>query len=333
MPRRGPEKETTSNDVHQLMKASKRPVWSASTLADQIGVSRPTATARLKELYQEDLIHKIDVGNTTAYYIPEDEDTSKNLDIFEEHKESLVREFEDRFVGLPTAPWTPIDPGYLAKPDGTDDAVDDLPLAGNKVQIRVTGTPGNWEEEWTEAWEDRDEGFLYGETSTSETQALVSGTLYSKPTVPIEHIDYPDDHDLEANINAKLKITADDVTLVATGAKNYLIRPSNNAVFLQDVRVDSLSPIGYGQDSEQYNLAPITSDSPDKEFIDAILTVTSPEQIDEVWVKTLASYDRFTLDEHSIEKLIDNSDVPVSSKEDVYDLLNDIGSSTNNNAT
>jgi DNA-binding transcriptional ArsR family regulator len=225
----GRDKAATAEHVYQLMEDSDRPVWSASSLAESLDISRPTATDRLKELYQKEWVETLDVGNTTAYYTTE-------LNPVEKDKQSLTREFEDKFVGLPTKPWTAVHPN-----DGPAEA-------GDKVQIRVEGTPGHWSQVMTHAWPNRREELIYEETSNNETQALISGELYAKPTVPIEHENYPADYDLELNIGAEYKEVDDRQILIAAGVENYLIKPCNDAVFLKNVSVDWMSPRGHGQE-------------------------------------------------------------------------------------
>jgi hypothetical protein len=82
------------------------------------------------------------------------------------------------------------------------------------------------------------------EIDAHETQALVSGVLVEKPTVPIEHVGYPDDYELELNIGGQYEQVKgrDRPILVAAGVKNYLIKPCDNAMFLTDISIDWISP-------------------------------------------------------------------------------------------
>ncbi|MFB6201059.1 MAG: winged helix-turn-helix domain-containing protein, partial [Halorhabdus sp.] len=295
----GRDKAATAEQVHQLMEDSDRPVWSASSLAEYLDISRPTATDRLKELHQKEWVKAIDVGNTTAYYIPDTDE----LDLVEKHKQSLTREFEDKFVGLQTAPWTAVHPN-----DGPAEA-------GDKIQIRVEGTPGNWRQVMTNTWDNRRAELIYEETTADETQALISGELYAKPTTPIEHTDYPDDYDLEQNIGAEVMETEKGSALLATGVKSYLIRPRNDAVFLKDVSVDWMSPKGHGQELETHSLAP------DKGFVEQMLDENPHGEVGEGWLKNMLALGAIELDEESIEWLVNHENSPVDSEEEVRELL------------
>lgn len=247
---RGPDQAATAEEVLQIIEGTERPVWSASTLAEYIDVSRPTATSRLKELKEEhEAVQTVKVGNTTVYFTSD----SDNLTIAEEHERSLLKWLEDRFVGLETAPWTAINPA-----DGPAEA-------GDKIQLQVHGSPGNWGVFWKRHWENKREQLDHEETSDDETQALVSGELYAKPTTPIEHIEYPADYDLELNIGARTKETENGTITIATGVKNHLIRPCNDAVFLTDVSVDWLSPKGEGQELEVYGFDTVEESAGDGE--------------------------------------------------------------------
>jgi len=111
------------------------------------------------------------------------------------------------------------------------------------------------------------------------TQALISGELYEKPTVPIEHTDYPDDYDLELNIGVK-DIEKDGTTaFVVAGMKNYLVRPCNDAVFLKDVSVDWISPKGDGQEIESWSFD-ASGDEVESEIIEEA-TERAKEFVDE----------------------------------------------------
>jgi hypothetical protein len=232
MPSAGRDKAVTAEQIFEMMKDSDRPAWSAKDIGDFYDVTKPTAKDRLKELEEHGWVESVQVSNVTAYYVPESDD----LNLVERHKQSLVHEFTDKFVGLSTAPWTAVHPN-----DGPAEA-------GDKVQIRVEGEPGNWGQFTTHAWPNRREELIYEETSNNETQALISGELYAKPTTPIEHTYYPDDYDLELNIGAEYKEVDDRQILIAAGVKNHLIKPCNDAVFLKNVSVDWMSPMGHGQE-------------------------------------------------------------------------------------
>jgi hypothetical protein len=233
---RGPEKAATIDEVYDHLDQSERPVWTAKDVADRFDVSRPTATDRLGELHEKELVDTIKVGNATAYFIPD----AESLDLLEEHRQSIMREFEDKFVGLPTAPWTAVHPK------------DGPAKAGDKIQIRVEGVPGNWSWSGAKLWSDRRSGLVDGETVPDETQALISGELEAKPTTPIEHTDYPDDYDLEGNIGAEIIESEKGTATLASGVKNYLIRPRNDAVFLNDISIDWISPKQDSQEGEVY---------------------------------------------------------------------------------
>lgn len=239
MTKPGPEKAATTEQVYDLMEESSRPVWTAKDVADHFNVSRPTSTDRLKELEGGGWLETIEVGNATAYFIPGEE----SLSLEERHEQSIIREFRDKFVGLLAAPWTAVHP--------RDGAL----KAGDKVQFFVEGAPGRWRRVATNSWENRRDELDEGETLADETQALISGELYGKPTTPIEHRDYPDDYDLEQEIG--VEVIEKGSSLLASGPKNYLIRPHNDAVFLENVTVDWMSPKEDGA-----NEATFESDSP-----------------------------------------------------------------------
>lgn len=229
---RGPPRATTPGEILGHIEASDRPVHTISSLSEDLDVSRPTIEDRFEEVKGDSRIRCLKVGNTEAYYLSKEDPRP----VEERHAESIVHEFTDKFVGLPTAPWTAVHPN-----DGPVEA-------GGRVQIRVEGVPGRWRQSTTHTWENRREELIYEETSDDETQALISGELYAKPTVPIEHVDYPDDYELELNIGAEFEEIEGRTRqiLLATGVKNYLIHPCNNAVFLSDVSVDWISPKGAG---------------------------------------------------------------------------------------
>lgn len=236
MPGVGRDKAVTAEQIFELMERSDRPVWSAKDVGDHFDVSTPTARDRLQALVEHGWVESIQVSQVPAYYVPGSDD----LELVERHKQSLVREYTDKFVGLPRAPWTAVHPN-----DGPAEA-------GDKVQLRVDGEPGRWRSFLTHAWPNRRDELVEEETISDETQALISGELYAKPTVPIEHSNYDDDYDLEGNIGAEFEEV--DVNgyrrqiLIASGLKNYLIMPCNEAVFLTNVSVDWISPKGVGVD-------------------------------------------------------------------------------------
>lgn len=232
--------ELTDSQVLEIMENGNRPVWSASQIADAAGVTRSTATKRLKKLADAEKVETVQVGNATAYYLVGIE--TQPQDGGDAIKWDLRRSFEDRFVGLPSAPWTAVHPN-----DGPAEG-------GDKVQIQVEGRPGNWRSFMTRLYENRRQELQYSETDEEEVQALISGELYEKPTVPIEHVDYPDDYDLEGKIGAEFKGEPPKQALIATGLKNHLIRPVNDAVFLKNVEVDWICPIGRGQEIETFEL-------------------------------------------------------------------------------
>jgi hypothetical protein len=229
--------ELTEEQVLAIMRNANRPVWTASNLAEQAEVARSTATKRLKNLAEAEEVETVQVGNATAYYLVGIE-TQPVGDGEEPVKRDLRRSYENRFVGASWAPWTAIHPN-----DGPANA-------GDKIQIEVFGRPGNWRSFDTRLHENRRQELHYNETNEEEVQALISGELYEKPTVPIEHIDYPDDYDLELNIGAEFKGDPPKRALIAAGVKNYLIRPCDDAVFLKNVEVEWLCPVGEGQELE-----------------------------------------------------------------------------------
>ena len=237
----GPERQITPQQILEFMEEHDRPVWTAASISDEFESSRPTVHNRLKELESDPRVRTMQVGNTKAYYLS-DEDPRP---IEEQHKDSIIDAFTDKFVGLLTAPWTAVHPN-----DGPAEA-------GDKIQIRVDGEPGRWGSLLTHAWENRREELVGEETAADSTQALISGELYAKPTVPIEHENYPDDYDLELNIGGRYKEVEgrSRPVLIAAGVKNYLIKPCDDAVFLKDVSVDWISPKGEGQEMETYHIS------------------------------------------------------------------------------
>lgn len=223
----------TDEQLFDTLASGDRPVWTSTAIAERHGITRQTANTRLSELESEyDEVVSIDVGRAAAYYVPHTETLPPGETLKERHELSIIRHYEDKFVGLPSEPWTAVHP-------------DDGPATGgDKVQLQVEGTPSDWNHTIVRTWDNRRRGGLqFDETAETDTQALISGTLYEKPTAPIKHVEIPDDYDLEGNTGAKYKEFEGHSrrVLIATGAKNWLLRPSNDAVFLTDVSVDWIS--------------------------------------------------------------------------------------------
>lgn len=214
------------SEIYDIMKTRNRPVWTARNIADVGGVSRPTASKRLKEMAADGDLETVEVGNATAYYLAgiEMKPTGDN-DLI---KQSLRQEFEDKFIGPATAPWE----------TGADKPVE----PGDRVEIQVDGEPGRWTTVFTRHYDNRRKELHYDETSDVETQALISGEVYEKPTTPIEHTDYPDDYDLEEKIGAEIVGDPPHQGILAKGFKNYLIRPANDAKFIRDIEIEWVSP-------------------------------------------------------------------------------------------
>jgi hypothetical protein len=230
----------TDEEIIRLLKTGLRPVWTNSTLAEELDITRQTANRRLNQLeHESEKVESVKVGRATAYYVPGVEPLPAGDTIEERHRQSIIQAYTDRFVGLESAPWTAVHPN-----DGPAEA-------GDKVQLLVTGTPGNWGHMRAFTWDNRREKLPEGETDNDRTQALVSGQLYGRPTTPIEHIDYSahgNDWDLEMHIGINEVETEKGIALLATGVKRHWIVPENDAVFLTDVEVDYISPQGEGQD-------------------------------------------------------------------------------------
>lgn len=222
----------TAEEVFNEIEKSPRPVWSATNVAEYFGVSRPTADKRLKELHNEGRLDSLKLGNAVGY-LPARPGTDRALNE-EELKNSIIRHFTDSFVGLPTAPWTAVNPN------------DGPAVEGDKVQIRVEGTPYKWYDTMTRPIEDKRGPLLESELDGDETQALIIGELYTKPTTPIEHTSYPDNYDIEVELGVSIQHTDKGSILVASGPKNYLLQPCNEAVFLKNVEVEWISPPGNG---------------------------------------------------------------------------------------
>ena len=240
---RGPDPKLTTRDIYEVLHTGMRPVWTVSMLSEEFETSRPTIQKQLDGIADEyEDVSTLKVGRSTAHFVPGvTPGELQDVDTEQHHRKSLEIAYKDKFVGLPTAPWTATHPH-----DGPTQA-------GDRVQLRVEGTPGDWTSTITRDWDDRREDLDPDELSPIETQALISGELYSKPTVPIEHSGYPGDFDLEGKTGADTRRVGDHSreVLVATGIKNHLLKPCNDAVFLKDVTVDWISPKGEPADLEE----------------------------------------------------------------------------------
>jgi len=232
-------RSVTNEELLTTLKSGRRPVWTNSTIAKEYDITRQTAHNRLQELAEQaNEVETLKVGRTTAYYVPGVTPLPGET-VEEKHRNSIIQAYTDRFVGLEHAPWTAVHPN-----DGPAEA-------GDKVQLLVTGTPGDWGHMRAFTWDNRREKLPEGETDNDRTQALVSGQLYGRPTTPIEHIDYSahgNDWDLEMHIGINEVETEKGIALLATGVRRHWIVPENDAVFLTDVEVDYISPQGEGQD-------------------------------------------------------------------------------------
>lgn len=232
----------TGEEIEKHLETASKPLWTAQGLADEFDVAVATIRRRIEDLLDRGRIEEFEFPSLNAYYVPGRE-LGKDLDTETAHRRDLVDHFTDKWVGLRSAPWTAIHPR-----DGPAEA-------GDKIQISVVGEPGQWSEFTRRHWSERFESLEEEEKAAFETQALVSGTLYAKPTTPIEHIDYPDDYELEDKIGARWVDREGDKPqlLVAGGPKDYLIDPCDDAVFLEDVSVDEISPVGEGYEQEVVN--------------------------------------------------------------------------------
>lgn len=331
----GRKEKVTDKQILRLLRSDDPPVWSARELAENTDITRQTAHTRLSELAEEhDGVQTMKIGRATVYYY-RGADADPSAPIEERHKESIIREFEDKFVGLPTAPWTAVHPN-----DGPAEA-------GDKVQIRVEGEPGRWRQQMTHTWENRRQELIYEETSSDETQALISGELYAKPTVPIEHTDYPDDYELELNIGGEYQEVEgrSRPILIVPGVKNYLVKPCDNAVFLTGVSVDWMSPKGHGQELETYEITQemiegeeardeaveareehkhadspedVEAEQPGMEFVEMMLDAS---EAGEGWLKNIIGIGAISLDEDAVELLVEHPNSPVDSEEELRTLV------------
>jgi len=242
-PNTAPSRYVTPEMIIELMQDYDEPVWTRDKLAEALGVSRPTIGKRIDDLRDDRRVAEDKIGNAEVFYIDEKDERP----IEEQHASSIKRHFEDKFIGLQTEPWTAIHPN-----DGPAEA-------GDKIQIEIEGVPGSWRQIMTHHWDSRREEYIH-DIHTSETQAQISGELYAKPTTPIEHTEYPDDYDLEGETGAQIVEKDGRNILVVGGFKSYLLRPCNDAVFLRDVRVDWISPVGEGDGVPTYDPEQVIED-------------------------------------------------------------------------
>lgn len=235
-------RELTEARVFEVMRNGKRPVWTATSLADRAGVSRPTATDRLKELAESGELETMAVGNATAYYLVGIE--TQPFGGENPIERDLIRSLEGRFVGLSYAP-------EHAAPAGWHPA-----SAGDPVVAKVVGVPGDWSVEWVRyagecegCWrpycEPPREELTEDEQWPFTVQALVRGTLEGKPSAPIRHMDLSEDADIEAQVDVETYTDGSESYLISRG-RYWLLKPSNESVFLKDVSVLSLSGFGQG---------------------------------------------------------------------------------------
>jgi len=275
------------SEVFEIIEAHNRPVWTAADIAEKSDVSRPTASKRLKQMADDGELETVQVGNANGYYLAGVEMKPVNPDV-DPVEQDLRRAFENRFVGLPSAPWTAVHPN-----DGPAEG-------GDKIQIQVQGGPGNWRSFMTRLYENRRRELQHSETDDKEVQALISGELYEKPTVPIEHVDYPDDYDLEGKIGAELKREPPKRALIATGPKNYLIHPVNDAVFLKNVVVDWICPAGSGQELDTHELEVVERGDGNSSDGDADPVETAPTYADIVMLSADCVPRRAYIDEKPV---------------------------------
>lgn len=227
----GPPSKLTVEEAVGILRDADRPVWSAKQLAERADVSRPTAGDRLQEAVDRGKIATIKIGNGTGYYLP-----GKEMKRFEEGDsavgEGLRAFWTDRFVGDQREPST------------VQTMERETLTAGDRVKFLVMGWPGDWGMVQAVAVDESvwpiDPPPPEGYTGT------ITGELYAKPTVPIEHIQYPDDYDLELNVGGEYTELQgrDHTVLMAGGVRNYWIRPCNDALFLSDVQVENIDGPG-----------------------------------------------------------------------------------------
>jgi hypothetical protein len=222
----GPPPKLTVDETVRIMRDANRPFWSEKQFAERADVSKPTARKRLSDAISSGKIAETNANGGSVYYVP----GKKMQRVGEDNnpiKTDLRGYWNDRFVGDPRNPTVV---STMMRTELT---------AGDQVKFLVMGRPGDWD---------------YYETTTSDEPvgridppggewytAIITGELYAKPTVPIEHKEYHDDYDLELNIGGKY---LDNGNLVAAGGSNHLIKPCDNALFLQDVTVEELNGPG-----------------------------------------------------------------------------------------
>lgn len=231
----GRDQAVTEAEIYREMEADDRRAWSAKDLAAHFDVNKQTTRKRLESLLEAGWVEAVEISNVTAYFVPEHVD----LDREEQHRQSLVDEFSDKFVGLET------DPTEVTSGRKSDEP-------GDKIQLEVRGEPGQWAIFQQRRWGNRRDDLEPVEVGATETQALISGVLREKATVPIEHVDYPDDYDLELNIGGQFEHVdgRDHPLLIAGGLDNHLIKPCNEALFLTEISIDWISPMGEGRDED-----------------------------------------------------------------------------------
>lgn len=214
------------------MQHADRPVWSARQLADRADVSRKTAEKRLQEAIGRGDLATLQIGNGTGYYLP-----GKEMQRFDEGgnpvAEAVRAYWTDRFVG--TA-------GGLHDPSIVSTFHRNTLTADDRGRFVVQGRPANWE--LLHASKESESLPSYDPPAPEGYVAVITGELYAKSAVPIEHIDYDDDYDLELNIPMQATKIDGDPVLIAAGQKRHWVRPCNDAVFLQDVTVEQLDGPG-----------------------------------------------------------------------------------------
>ncbi|WP_382187142.1 hypothetical protein [Halovenus salina] len=231
-------RKVTDGELMALLKRREEPVYDAGKVAEELDVSRPTALNRLQVLAEgRGDVRRTSIGQADVFWVEKAENEADYDDRLDFLKQSVIDEFEDKFVGLYTEPWTAVHP-------------DDGPATGgDRIQLLVEGEPGNWKlaQGQRRLWENRRDAIPEELIIAGETQALISGTLHEQPTVPIAHVSYEPDWDIEEAVGAQwVDVAPERQALMCIGEKNYLVEPCNNAVFLDRVRVDILSPEGEG---------------------------------------------------------------------------------------